>query len=416
MRYVGESMWQRNTIKFISEIKNLKIPRLKLLQRHLNRRYILIVVGMIVGIPISLILIFINPLKGNINASQVSLAGGFISITLALSTLIGAIYTIVEEKQFLISLLGSISLVIVAAILAVFTYTNNLLFYPSSVYLVIGTLLFLNEFRILITDQTLGSSVWEDTTIELSRRQLYPTVISKVGSDGFEGGIKINKGDTILVYCDYINTGRLLVQNFLKTCEQTIYVTTDRPHNMVKIEFGDRYPIFTVDCFTNVFGFGEFAQAGKDELNYTLKQPSIRELHAILRHIRRRMISNIIYQKEWRLLKGSEKKHIEEELSQTGVERQSNVWIVYDSLDLLLSVFKTEPFLSYITHDTICDKLNGKNTILLSKADGLENKVANRIESLCQHIIRLQRVKTGVSISVDHSIDATATKQFSIDL
>lgn len=376
--------------------------------------------GVLIGIPVSLILWHFDPFK-KISVSEIitPLMGGIISIALILSSIIGYFEKTVKEKKYLIQFLYSLGLIIFAVFLAICSYLVKEIFYFSLYYLLLGTILFLNEIRVIVSEETIGATLWEMVTYE-SRRNKVPCIGDKssISDKVFEGKVNICKGDTILAVCEFLQDGRILAKKIIDSGEYAIYISCDRPYTLVKEEFkAYSGKLYCVDCFTNLYGFGEFKQAEKESNSYTLNPPTTKELHNTLREIRRRIVSRILCGKDWIQLNKVERKKVELELTsrEAKVEKIKNVWIIYDSISSLAAVFDIEPLLMFLIHDTTVDMTIGRNTLLLMKKGAIDLGTTSRLESLCEHVLNVKSKAREIHFNVIGSTDMNTHEKFCIN-
>lgn len=399
----------------------MKLVNLRYLPKVIGRREWFFAIGFLIGIPLCLILWHFDPIK-KIGMGEIitSLIGGIITIALILSSIVGYFERKFKEKKYLIQLIYPLSLIIVAVFFAIWSYLVRQIFYFALYYLLLGTTLFLNEIRAIVTEETIGATLWEMATYE-SREKKTPYLGDKssMSDKVFEGKIRVCKGDTILVVCEFLQDGRTLAKKIINNAEYAIYVSSDRPYTVVEEEFkAYNGKLYCIDCFTNLYGLGEFKQAEKGSNSYTLNPPTIKEFHNKLREIRRRIVSQILCGKDWVQLDKVEKKEIERELTSREdiAERSKNVWIVYDSISSLAAVFDIEPLMMFLIHDTTVDMTIGRNTLLLVKNGAINPTTASRLESLCEHILNAKVRDSKIYLDVCGSVDINSSKNFWISI
>jgi hypothetical protein len=320
-----------------------------------------------------------------------SIIGGIISIALVFSTLSG--YFTGKDKKYVVRLLYPFSLIVLAIFFALLGYVYKVSFYFASYYLTFGTILYLNEFRIIVSEETIGASIWEKSTYESRDKKIpYLNDKSSITNSVFHNKMNFFKGDTILSTFDFIGDARLLARKIIHNCDYAIYISSDRPYTVIEEEYKDyKGKLYCIDCFTNSYGFGEFKQAPKESNSYTLNPPTTRYLHNSLRHIRRRIVSQILCNKDWPELGKEERLRIDKELTsrEATAERGKNIWIIYDSISSLSAIFELDELLSFLIHDTTVDMTIGRNTLLLMKEGVLDPTIVSRMESICEHIFKI---------------------------
>lgn len=397
----------------------LKLKNTRYLPKVIGGTLGFVIISSLFGIPICSILCYFDPMEEIVLGQIItSLIGGILTISLILSSVVGHISSTSKEKKHLIELLFPFTLIIFAVFFAICSYVTRYSLYFAFYYLILGTIIFLNEIRIILYEETIGASLWERLTYE-SRENKIPHLHDKsqLSSKVFEDKIQLFKGDTILAVFEFLQDGRTLAKKIINTCEYAIYISSDRPYTVIEEEFKDyKGKLYCIDCFTNLYGLGEFKQAEKGSNSYTLNPPSIRELHSTLREIRKNIVSHIGNEKDWEQLDKIKKKEIEKELGSTEAktEREKNVWIVYDSISSLMAVFELEPLLMFLTHDTTVDKTIGRNTLLLMKDGALDSNTISRLESLCEHILNVKIKENKTYFVVKGSTDVKAQENFCI--
>jgi hypothetical protein len=399
----------------------LKIKKLIYLPRVLRKQEWLFILAVLLAIPIELFFQKHDFLGDVAISSVVTLViGGIISISMFFASISTQIANITKRKSGSIQSLYQISLIIIAVFFAICSFMFHRLIYISIYYLFVGTILYLNNIRTIISDETIGATLWERTTYE-SRDKKTPRVgdSSPVNDKVFENKLKIFKGDTVLAYCEFISDGRVLAKRIINNCSYAIYIASDRPFTVIEQEFRDfKGKLYCIDCFTEIYGFSEFSKTKKDSRSSILKPVSIRELHAKLREIRRRIVSQILCNKDWSALNKKEIKRVEAELCSpdSELERNNNVWIIYDSISTLSEVFRLDLLLQFLIHDTTVDMMLGRNTLLLLKRGALDVLSVSRIESFCEHIINVRTLGKKLDFEIRGSTDVESAKNIEISV
>jgi hypothetical protein len=348
------------------------------------------------------------------------LIGGIITISLLLGSIVVYFSQLKEKQESMIMVLYPMSLIIFAVLVAVCGNIVRQLIYFAAYYLLLGIVLFLNEIRLIISEHTIGATLLDRVTYE-SRKQKLPCFNEKsiIAEKTFKGNMNINKGDALLAKCEFAQDGRVLVQKLIENAEFVIYISADRPYTVVREELeSQKEKIYCIDCFTNVYGFGEFKQAEKESKSYTLNPPTVKELHERLRDTRKRIVAEICIGKDWFSLNNSEIARVINELAcrDAKLEKDKNIWIVYDSISSLAAVFDMEPLMKFLIHDTTVDMTIGRNTLLLMKDGSLDPYVVSRLESFCEHIFSVKIDGSNICINNDKSVDVKAPKEFCIPI
>lgn len=399
----------------------MKLSNLQFLPKAIGRKGLLFGIGgSLAGIPLCLTLWYFDPLKSYPNEFVTSLIGGIITISLLLGSIVVYFSQLKEKQESMIMVLYPMSLIIFAVLVAVCGNIVRQLIYFASYYLLLGIVLFLNEIRLIISEHTIGATLLDRVTYE-SRKQKLPCFNEKsiIAEKTFKGNMNINKGDALLAKCEFTQDGRLLVQKLIENAEFVIYISADRPYTVVREELeSQKEKIYCIDCFTNVYGFGEFKQAEKESKSYTLNPPTVKELHERLRDTRKRIVAEICIGKDWFSLNNSEIARVINELAcrDAKLEKDKNIWIIYDSISSLAAVFDMEPLMKFLIHDTTVDMTIGRNTLLLMKDGSLDPHVVSRLESFCEHIFGVKMDGNNICINVNKSVDVKAHKEFCITI
>lgn len=398
----------------------MKLSNLQYLLKVIGRKGLLFGIGSIAGIPLCLALWYVDPLKSYPNEFITSLIGGIITISLLLASIVVYFSQLKEKKESMIMVLYPMSLIIFAVLVAVCSNIVRQLIYFASYYLLLGIILFLNEIRLIISEHTIGATLLDRITYE-SRKQKLPCFGDKsiIAEKTFGGNININKGDALLAKCAFTQDGRILAQKLMENAEFVIYISADRPYTVVREELkSHKEKIYCIDCFTNVYGFGEFKEAERESKSYTLNPPTVKELHERLRETRKRIVSEICIGKDWFSLNKSEIAKVSNELAcrEAKFEKDKNIWIIYDSISSLAAVFDMEPLMMFLIHDTTVDMTIGRNTLLLMKDGSLDPHVVSRLESFCEHIFSVEMDGSNICIHNQKSIDVKAPKEFRITI
>lgn len=398
----------------------MKLTNLLFLPAVIERRTRLFSLVTLAGIPICSLLWYFDPLKSYPENLTLALTGGILSIAFLLASLLSFMSKLHKSKTSLIPLLLPLLLIIISVLASVGSKITAKLIYFALYYLSSGVALYLNEVRLIISEDTIGATLWDKLTYE-SRKQKLPYLgeESMIASKTLEGNIRINKGDTLLVKCAYIQDGRYLVRKIIKNSNYVIYITADRPYSMVMEELKDyREKIFCIDCFTNVYGFGEFKEVKGESNSFTLKPTTVKELHERLREVRKQIIAAMYYNKDWSSLSRQELREITIELSskEATFERDNNIWIIYDSISSLAAIFDMEPLLMFLIHDTTVDTTIGRNTLLLTKDGALGQNLVSRLESFSEHIFSIKVDGNKICVNIDRSDDLKSSKEFCINI
>jgi len=401
----------------------MKLANLRFLPKVMGLRDRVAVISFIAGIPVCLVLYHFHPLQSVITQQIVTpLIGGVISIALILSSIVSYSAAALREKRYIIPLLSPLALIILAVLLAAGTYLSTRLFYFASYYLLLGISLFIIQILVIMSEETVGATLWEKATYESrGRKEPHLGDESSICKGVFGRKIHVCKGDTILGVCDFIQDGRVLGEKIAAVADYMVYISADRPYTVIEKEFkGCCAKLYCIDCFTSVYGLGEFAQADRGTCSYTPDPPTIRGLHLTLREIRRRIVSDILFHKDLAQSRLSkiERVRLEKELvsKKAKAERKKNVWIVYDSISSLAAIFDLEALLAFLIHDTNVDKTIGRNTLLLMKNGAIAPGIASRLESFCEHIMDIRLENTKIHVRVSQSIDMTSSKDFYITI
>ena len=399
----------------------MKLVNLRFLPSIISRNDWFLVGVITVGIPICLALWFFDPLKARISDLIGPLIGGIISVSVILASIFQYLASVFKQEKYLSYFIYALTLILLSVVFGICSYLMHQLFYLSAYSLTAGILLFLDEVRGIIFERNVGATLL-DTATQKARREKFPHLgeRSLIADKVFEGCLRADKGNTLLACCEFVQDGRILARKIIRECEYAIYVSADRPHTVVEAELCNcPCKIYCIDCFTNLYGFGEFKQADRFSNSYTLNPPTVRELHTVLREIRRRIVSNIICGgKSWYQLNKTEQKRVETELAsgEATVERMKNVWIIYDSISSLSAVFDVEALLKFLIHDNTVDMTIGRNTLLLVKTGTLDQATTSRVESICEQIMNVKMESGKLDIHICQTTDTAATKHFSIGL
>lgn len=385
----------------------MKLANLRFLPRAIDRKAFFLSLASLLGIPIYFIARRLGLLATSPEDFSVALTGGIITIALLVTSLLRFIPDFKEKKSASISVLYPITLIMFSVLMAAASNLINDLVYIALYYLLLGILLFLNEVREVVTEQTLGATLLDKVTHD-SRNQKLPRLgeESVIARAAFQGHLRINKGEALLAKCAFIQDGRLLVHKLIEHANYVIYISADRPHTTLMEELRQfQSKLYCIDCFTNVYGFGEFREIRGESRCYTLKPTTTKQLHEVLREVRRRIVAEMYYGKDWESLRKDEIEKVAVELASKDatLEREQNVWIIYDSISSLAPIFEMEHLLRFLTHDTTVDTLIGRNTILLVKDGAVEEDTIAKLESVCEHIFSVAVEQHRISIGIDRS-------------
>lgn len=396
----------------------MKLANLRFLPKAIDRKGFFLGIASLLGIPIYYVARKFDLLASSPQDFSVALTGGIITIALLVTSLLRFIPDFKDKKSSSISVLYPIILIMFSVLMAAASNVMKDLIYFAMYYLLLGILLFLNEVREVVTEHTLGATLLDRVTHE-SRNQKLPHLgeESLIAREAFMGQLRINKGEALLAKCAFIQDGRRLVNKLIEHANYVIYITADRPHTMLMEELQQfRSKLYCIDCFTDVYGFGEFREIRGESHCYTLKPTNIKQLHEVLRDVRRRIVAEMYYGKDWSSLCKDEIKMVADELASKDamLEREQNVWIIYDSISSLAPIFEMEHLLRFLIHDTTVDTLIGRNTLLLVKDGAVEEDVIAKLESVCEHIFTVGVEDHRIAIGIDRS-DHQSSSDFQLD-
>jgi hypothetical protein len=396
----------------------MKPGDLRFLPMAFERKELLFTIGSILGIPVSCLARHFELLPVYTNDFSVVLTGGTISVALLVASLLGFIPDLRESKSSSSTVLYPVTLILLSVILAAAANLLTDLLYFAVYYLLLGIVLFLNEVREIVSEHTIGATLLEKATFESSHHKLpHLGEESLIARQAFARNLRIDKGDAVLAKCAFIQDGRLLVRRILEHANYLVYISADRPHTMVMEELKQyREKLYCIDCFTNVYGFGEFKQSEGESRSYTLKPTTVKQLHETLRDVRRQTLAHMCFGKDWCSLSRAEAKRVATELGckEASLERDQNVWMVYDSISSLAQVFEMGALLKFLIHDTTVDTLIGRNTLLLVKDGVLEEEALARVESVCEHILSVEVDDGKICIGVDRAV-GQSSRSFDIE-
>jgi hypothetical protein len=141
----------------------LKIKKLKYLPRVLRKQEWLFIIAVLFAIPIELFFQKYDFLGDVAISSIVTLViGGIISISMFFASISTQIASITKRKSGSTQSLYQIFLIIIAVFFAICSFMFHHLIYISIYYLFVGTILYLNNIRTIISDETIGATLWDN--------------------------------------------------------------------------------------------------------------------------------------------------------------------------------------------------------------------------------------------------------------
>ena len=392
----------------------MRLADLRFLPKAIEPKALCFVIGSLFSIPFYFAAERFNLLASYPTELSIALTGGIITIALLVASLLRFVPDFKENKSSSFPVLYPLTLIMFSVLMATAANVLNNMVYFALYFLMLGIVLFLNEIREIVSEHTIGVSLVDKVTYD-SSNQKSPCLgeESSIAGEAFEGNIRVNKGDTLLAKCEFIQDGRLLAKRLLKHASYLIYITADRPHALLQEEFKPfQHKLYCIDCFTNVYGFGEFKGTRGDSRSYTLRPTTIKQLHEVLREVRKRIVAEMYFRKDCSALTKAEARKVAAELASKDaiLERQQNVWVVYDSISSLAPVFEMEPLLKFLAHDTTVDTLIGRNTLLLMKDGALDEDILGRLESVSEHVFTVKAQKRRLCVNIHTSTDEAASR------